>query len=202
MAKSTHYAKGRLAWGICQRCGLRALLNELVFDGYYKNLRVHPECRDGRHPQEYPPVVTDPRTLWKPSPEQGGINPVLTGMVVGLTNRLTWTEADPTGSEMSRIESYVVWRSAGVSDFGIIATLTIVYDEVNFLPPVVTLTYTDSAVTPGVSYRYYVAGVDVYNRELRSNTVSFAADTFFRLLEDGSFRLLESDDRRLLEGAP
>lgn len=75
----TAYARGSKAWGICQRCGLRALLSDLVFDGYYRNLRVHVECRDDRHPQERPVKVSDPQTLWKPSPEAQGIPPVLSG---------------------------------------------------------------------------------------------------------------------------
>ena len=82
MNPNTAYARGSKAWGICQRCGLRALLSELVLDGYYRDLRVHAECRDDRHPQERLPVVSDPQALWKPSPEQGAIAPVLSGVNV------------------------------------------------------------------------------------------------------------------------
>lgn len=118
-----------------------------------------------------------------------------------MSNRLTWTEADPTPAEMARIERYEVWRSAGASAFGMLTSLAVVYDEVNFGPPVVPLTFTDSSLTPGTLYRYYVSGFDCYNRELRSNIVTVAGESFFRLLEDGSFRLLEIGDFRLLQGA-
>lgn len=82
MTTATQYAKGKLAKGVCQRCGLWALLNDLVFDGYYRNLRVHPECRDSRHPQERLVKVSDPQTLWRPSPEAPGIPPALSGEIV------------------------------------------------------------------------------------------------------------------------
>lgn len=66
---SRRYARGKRAWGICGRCGGRALLNELVFDGHLPNMRVHQACWEPKHPQESLPRVADPVALWRPSPE-------------------------------------------------------------------------------------------------------------------------------------
>jgi hypothetical protein len=76
------YATGTYAWFICQRCGLRGLYRDSVFDGHIANLRVHPECWEPKHPQESLPKVTDPVALWRPSPEWGGTPPVLEGQVI------------------------------------------------------------------------------------------------------------------------
>src|SRR5271163_4026557 len=77
-----HYAPGNKAWGLCQKCGLRYLLHELVFDGYYPELRVCTGCYDDRQPQEFLIDVTDPQALWKPSPEDAPIAPVVSIVVV------------------------------------------------------------------------------------------------------------------------
>lgn len=78
MSEVVRYARGDKAWGWCQRCGLRALLKDLVFDGYYPEMRVHPKCRDDRHPQERLTPIKDAQALYRPSPEPGGpTSPVL-----------------------------------------------------------------------------------------------------------------------------
>lgn len=71
------YATGKKALFICGRCGLRGLYRLSKFDGYYPNLRVHPECWEDKHPQENLPKVSDPIALWRPAPEFGGVAPVL-----------------------------------------------------------------------------------------------------------------------------
>lgn len=71
------YARGSKAYGICQKCGLRDLLNNLTYDGQVPWLRVHPACFDMRHPQERMVRVTDPIALWHPSPEAEYTYPVL-----------------------------------------------------------------------------------------------------------------------------
>lgn len=169
MGTNVQYARGSEAWGICQRCGLRALLNELVFDRYYPGLRVHPECFDDRHPQERIKPVTDPTALWKPSPEQAGLAPVLSGVQNVAQNDLTWTEADTYGAP--RIESYAVYRAAGSSDAALLVNLPVIYSD-TFGPTVTTLTFSDDAITGGVTYTYYVDALDSYSRVLRSNSVS------------------------------
>lgn len=65
----TAYATGARAWATCQRCGARALHKELVADGHYPNLRVHPGCRDIRNPQEKPFKAEDKVLLRHPVPD-------------------------------------------------------------------------------------------------------------------------------------
>src|SRR5271170_1509845 len=89
------YAWGREAWGLCNRCGLRFLLAQLVFDGYMPGLRVCIDCYDPKHPQEFLVDVTDPLTLWKPSPDTVATTaPVLTLVSALLPIQLSWTPAD------------------------------------------------------------------------------------------------------------
>jgi hypothetical protein len=57
------FARGSKAWGHCQRCGFRYLLNELVADGQISGLRVCEECYDPKHPQERVPPLTDRMAL-------------------------------------------------------------------------------------------------------------------------------------------
>jgi hypothetical protein len=57
------YARGSKAWGHCQRCGFRYLLNELVADGQIEDLQVCVECYDPKHPQERIPPLADPSAL-------------------------------------------------------------------------------------------------------------------------------------------
>lgn len=179
MAINSTYARGAKAWGICQRCGLRALLNDLVFDGYYRDLRVHPECRDDRHPQERPPTIKDPVTLWKPSPEQPGIPPVLsaalvrpgavvlTGQNLGDFNRLTWTASVPFLNDLAGYRLYL-------------SDNTLITDTGN--PD--DLTTDHVGLEPG-DYTYYVVAYDTENNvSAHSNEVTltvsgtFDADVF------------------------
>ena len=69
MAVKGTYARGSRAWGICQRSGTRYLLRELVEDGRYPGLLVHPDWWEGKHPQETPVDVSDPIALRRPSPD-------------------------------------------------------------------------------------------------------------------------------------
>jgi hypothetical protein len=204
-----HYAHGRKAWGICGRCGQRDYLNDLVFDGYYPSLRVHPRCYEARHPQDRLAPVTDPIALWRPSPEDYPITPpVLTGFVGEDANELVWSAHI---SEHVRLNRYRVLRAAGedqpdLEDFTQIAALEIVYDDYG---AIVTepLEYEDEDVEAGTTYWYYVIVDDDVERNrpfsAGSNVISLT-ETFFRLLEDGSYRLFEDSaaDRRLLEEAP
>lgn len=163
------YAKGRLAWGLCQRCGLRGYLRELVLDGYYPNIRVCTGCYDPPQPQERLAVVADPVALWKPAPDAIGLNtPFLTAVVVGATVVLNWTSIG--GRSIGRGRSaqgtanlsaaYEVWRSvdAGLT-FQLLVSLPNTADEFGALS-VETLTYTDTAPTVNVP-QYYIRGYDV-----------------------------------------
>ena len=159
---SRKYAVGRKAWFICQRCGQRGLYRESVFDGHIKNLRVHKECYEPQHPQEFLPRVTDPVALWRPSPEWGGTPSVLTAVLNESTGfiELSWTEADIFNA---RFESYDVYRAVvpesgeplDPEDYTLIASLPIVYDE--FMAIVSqTLVYVDDSVDPETTYAYKV----------------------------------------------
>ena len=67
MAKK--YARGTSAWGECARSGRKMLLKDMVFDGYFPNLRVDPDWFEDRHPQERLVKVDDPVALFRPAPE-------------------------------------------------------------------------------------------------------------------------------------
>jgi hypothetical protein len=156
------YARGSQAWGMCQRCGLRALLRDLVFDGYMPGLRVHPECFDARHPQEFLQDVTDPIALWKPAPDEVAFTlPVLFVVAVGPPVRLAWTSADfgayTTGN-------YQVYRGLPGNPYALLATFPNVYnivedDQLRVHPGspgiVETLIYVDSSVIAD-TYNYYI----------------------------------------------
>lgn len=63
------YATGKYAYGICARCGCRAAYTDLVSDGQIPGMRVHPGCRDEKHPSERPFRADDSIALRNPSPE-------------------------------------------------------------------------------------------------------------------------------------
>lgn len=65
-----HYARGRHAWGECQRCGFRVRYLSMVEDGDIPGLRVCRTCYEPAHPQENPPPVgPDAIALERPAPE-------------------------------------------------------------------------------------------------------------------------------------
>jgi hypothetical protein len=173
------YARGSIAWGLCQRCGLRFYLRELVFDGYYPNLRVCEGCYDPPQPQERLAIVTDPVALYKPAVDTMFVSaPVLTLVQSGDLIELSWSgfntvpqvETDdfnqatqgksPLGSSSGAniTAGYYVNRSSDGVNFAVIATLMNTADEFGALV-VETNTYTDD---PGVGTWYYsVTGFDV-----------------------------------------
>jgi hypothetical protein len=165
------YAKGRIAWGLCQRCGLRYLLRELVLDGYYPNIRVCKGCYDPPQPQERLAVVSDPVALWKPAVDTYSIlPPILTGMVVnGDQVVLNWTSIDgpPVGADHVGghgpygSAGYVVMRSidSGVT-WQILATLMNTADEFGALA-IETLTYTDTPPADVFNLLYQIRGFDI-----------------------------------------
>jgi hypothetical protein len=163
------FARGRLAWGLCQRCGLRGYLRELVLDGYYPNIRVCPGCYDPPQPQERLAVVSDPVALWKPAPDATAIQPpFLTAVVSGADVILNWTSigGPPVGAD--RVGGYGAYLSAGYQlfrslDLGVtfqsLGTFMNTADEFGALA-IETLTYTDIAVPVNNPF-YYVRGFDV-----------------------------------------
>ena len=72
---ANRFATGKLALGICDRCGLTYYLKELrkeIVKGKINNLKVCPDCFDPDHPQlhlgELP--IDDPQALRDPRPDQ------------------------------------------------------------------------------------------------------------------------------------
>lgn len=68
------YAKGKRAFGFCDRCGFRYDLGELQFQpvrGRNTNLKVCHECLDQDHPQLFLGMipVNDPQALRDPRPD-------------------------------------------------------------------------------------------------------------------------------------
>ena len=162
------YARGTLAWGLCMRCGLRMLYRELVFDGYFPNLRVCPGCYDAPQPQERLAIVSDPVALWHPAPDSYLVPPpFLTAAIVASQVVLSWTSimAPPPGADGRANQGaelsagYVVQRSIDNVNWTTLATLLNTADEYGALS-VETLTYTDTSPPAGTLF-YRIRGYDV-----------------------------------------
>ncbi len=74
MSTAAKYARGSLAWGLCDRCGFKYLLHDLVYeveDQRLNGLRVCHVCRDEDHPQLQlgEIVIADPQSLYDPRPD-------------------------------------------------------------------------------------------------------------------------------------
>lgn len=84
------FSTGKNAFGMCQRCGMRARYQELVSDGELPGLRVHESCRDIKHPAEMPFNATDSELLQRPAPDTDDDSPGDTGTslveAMGFTN--------------------------------------------------------------------------------------------------------------------
>lgn len=68
------YARGKIAWGLCDNCGQRFLLSELkiqIVAGRATNLKNCPECLDADHPQYFigRVPINDPQALRAPRPD-------------------------------------------------------------------------------------------------------------------------------------
>jgi len=68
------YAKGKRAWGICDRTGMRYRLSDLVWEirnGQKTGLRIGKDVVDPDHPQNFLGRVRikDPQSLLNPRPE-------------------------------------------------------------------------------------------------------------------------------------
>lgn len=151
------YAKGGMAWGECQRCGLRSYLRELTLDGYFPNIRVCEGCYDPPQPQERLAVVSDPVALWKPAPQEILFRaPVLSLVSVSSSAvRLAWTAAD---FGAYTVGSYAVYRAVAGGPYTLLATFNNSYNIFRDGGPAITqtLAYIDAAVAQGVAYTYYV----------------------------------------------
>lgn len=102
------YAQGSVAWGLCNRCGLKFFLRDLVFDGYYPGLRVCIECYDSKQPQEFLVDVTDPEALWKPAPDTVQFTPSVLSLTAGTPgpgNPSLLLHFDGTNGQTSTVDS-------------------------------------------------------------------------------------------------
>ena len=68
------YARGKLAWGICDRCGFRYLLSTLREESIRavgRNNKVCQSCFDGDHPQNFLGMtpIYDPQALRNARPD-------------------------------------------------------------------------------------------------------------------------------------
>jgi len=72
----TEFAKGKSAYGFCERCGFRYDLGEFKSEfvkGIEKKNRVCSDCWDSDHPQNFVGTfkISDPQGLRRPVPEIG-----------------------------------------------------------------------------------------------------------------------------------
>jgi hypothetical protein len=171
---ASKYAPGRQTWGRCQRCSMRFLLADLVFDGYMPGLRVCVDCYDAKHPQEFLQDTADPQGLWQPSPEFGPKGPTLRITSFDTYFELDWTEANPEGG--ARVESYTLSRQVSYdggftfTELAPIFTAPVVYDD---FAAIVTepLTFNDTTIQPGLTYQYQVTAYFGLRRYVPSNLV-------------------------------
>lgn len=200
------YASGNRAWFECGRCGQRGLYRNSMFDGYFPNMRVHPECWEDKHPQENLPKVNDPIALYRPSPENiEQTPPILSVTGDSLSFTLTWTQAETIDG---RVESYDVYRSVDGADYVLLSSLSVTYDDFMAILSE-TLTYFDGDVGGDHTYSYYIGAADRHGlTEMTSNIVDLETVELYRIAEDGTpritedgllFRFIESISRRITE---
>lgn len=176
---SRKYASGSKAWGICGRSGQRMLLKDMIFDGRFPAMRVHPAWWEPKDPLEYAPKLEDPIALWRAAPEDFPMTPpVLEVEQSGIPIDLTWSAAY---SPVLNIDGYRVYRRVGDDEetpYTLIATLPSVRDEFGTLTSE-TLTYSDIGIyIGGQEIFYYVvaysgtAGMGHSVRQASSNVDS------------------------------
>jgi len=173
---TTRYAPGRKAWGECGRSGARALLKDLVFDGRFPNMRVLPDWREDRHPQETLPKIDDAIALYRPAPQslQPPTSPVLVGdLIAGPAVSLAWSAST---SAIALISDYLLYRATGADgEFELLAMLHVERDAFAGITSVNQ--YTDDTVVSGQLYRYYMTARAVKGGESApSNVITISAE--------------------------
>lgn len=165
---ATKYVRGDKAVGICQRSGIKMLRRDMVEDGYYPGLMVHPQWKDERHPQERLPKLADPVTVYKPAPDDVGDPPELSGELTGNSAHLTWTEAAPINA---RIDSYDLYRRPVGGEFTLVVSLPVTYDIFMAITSE-TLVYDDVGLSTGVTFEYFVvANTDPEGPDVLSSNI-------------------------------
>lgn len=108
MAVSPKFASGKYAWGMCDRCGIRARLLTLRVEskmGRQINLKTCETCWDADHPQNFLPkfVQNDPQALRWARPDTGEEPSRI------LTPPANWVNGQrPTQSELD--DRMIAWR--------------------------------------------------------------------------------------------
>lgn len=76
MPRAPKYSSGKYAWGMCDTCGIRCKLLELIpqfIRGQRTGMLACPTCDDPDHPQNFLDkyVSVDPQALRNPRPDTG-----------------------------------------------------------------------------------------------------------------------------------
>lgn len=78
------YASGRYAIALCDQCGQRYKLLELIRD--WKGFKVCTECYEPKHPQLEPKrTITEPQALYQPRPESKLLVTIFVGFTADTT---------------------------------------------------------------------------------------------------------------------
>lgn len=173
MAKK--YANGRAAWGECGRSGRKMLLNDMVFDGQYPNMRVDPAWYEPKHPQENLKRIDDPVALWRPAPENLAppTAPVLIGALTdGPVIPLSWTAAE---SGISQITRYELYRSHNGGAVEIVYSFDVERDMFGGITNDAARAYLDIDVIEDDTYSYYVVATALQGGISTSNVVEILA---------------------------
>lgn len=108
MAVSPKFASGRYAWGMCDRCGIRARLLSLRVEtkmGRQTGLLTCETCWDNDHPQNFLPkaVSNDPQALRFARPDTGEMQSRI------LVPPGNWTNGQkPTQQQLE--ERWIAWQ--------------------------------------------------------------------------------------------
>lgn len=159
--RSRYLGRGQIA--VCMRSGIKCKASELVRDGRIPSLLVLPEWADPPQPQERPYVPDDmegsPRFPVSPDTVSAAslVPPVLSaeGELDGSIT-LSWTAAEWLAGP--RTDTYRLLRSEDGADFVLIETVTVEYDIFGGITGP-ALTFNDTDVVPGESYRYKVTAI-------------------------------------------
>ena len=78
------FASGRYAIALCDQCGQRFKLLQLIRD--WKGFKVCTECYEPKHPQLEPKrTITEPQALYQPRPESKLLVTIFAGFTADTT---------------------------------------------------------------------------------------------------------------------
>jgi hypothetical protein len=150
-----------LGVGICARCQRKFPLAQLISDPNSPGLKVCLEDADEYDPYRLPPRAPDQINLPFVRPDVSLAPDVdtipLTGTPADLGNLLTWNPVN-----LIENDPYVIYRKAPGGEFEFLYTGIVGQGN----------SYLDTDVTEDVTYLYYMTGLDLGGRTIRSNQVS------------------------------